>query len=325
MRQLRKLLFFLTIIVIGNSCNLFDEGISPVDSNFSTLSPNRYEVPNQPFIIDLRNYLHAKGGLNFRIERQASHGNLDFLEEAFLKYEPHEGFEGRDFFIVGIYAGNSLQDVDSTVEEIGEGKSQGFRYTYHDYYEVPMNGSVIVDSYPNSRQCLDSISSFGWRYNGRGNGSFLSYATNAYSLDYIYQPAPGFAGMDWIEQEISLMDRQGNTYEAQLLTAIEVTGSEAFLSEDCAEVWPNQFEVLEQEASDLYVVQVKYPKDNCALDHETLSVEFISSGEVVYEEGKIRYFNKDDQDYFPVIQYMITFSSGDVLRRRLQLQIISEE
>lgn len=321
LRRLAHLLFFLALISLF-SCNTLEEDASPEAIDTDALAPNRYTNPGQPMIVDLRRHIHAEGGLNFRVERQADHGNLNFRDDAFLKYEPDEFFEGKDFFVIGIYSGDRLISADSTVVEVGEAIAPCFQETLHDYYEVPINGYVGFDRYPNSEHCMDSVRITGLSYrSGDENGTLRFGFMPLIFSEIVYLPNPGFTGVDLVQYEVELSDENGRSLKANAVIAFEVTGSEAFLSDVCAGTWPNLLQTLDHNESDQYVIQVEFPQSGCDLNDYTVEIEYVSSGRATYQDGFITYNQEHPFDRFDLIQYIVKFPSGDVLRRRLNLRI----
>jgi len=108
----------VTIFLVNawlSGCDTVDEDFLGGGDQFDLQALEAHTLPDLPAVIDLLTGINSTVPITIKIAEQPLSGEIEFLEEAIVSYEPQKGFEGDDSFTYSISSENIREPVRNQV------------------------------------------------------------------------------------------------------------------------------------------------------------------------------------------------------------------
>ena len=117
---LKLLITMVTIFLVNawlSGCDTVDEDFLGGDDQIDLQVLEAHTLPDLPAVIDLLTGINSTVPITVRISEQPLSGELEFLEEAIVSYEPQIDFEGDDSFTYEI----SSEKIKPVMNQVNPG------------------------------------------------------------------------------------------------------------------------------------------------------------------------------------------------------------
>jgi hypothetical protein len=312
MIQLRKL-FAWSLLIAGMlySCDILQDDITPGGDELFNVDTDIRLLENSPFILDLGQAIQSVEDVKFQIGLQPNSGELEFVDETYLKYTPEDDMTASvDSFSIEMYNTNDeLLDADTLMIEFiaEESDIPCLNGAMADYFYVEMGGRVEFDPVDNDGYCEDEVSEYEiYILVAPKNGA----AEKVDGVHFVYEPDSGFVGYDYFVYGLEFVDNEGVSNYSAAIVEVEVKED---LEDDCRYdlfKLKKDFFIEDEELEDFYEIEIfKGEDDACETGEWTLDITEVMHGTAEpYDSQKaIKFIPSGENDSIDYIKYTVKF------------------
>jgi len=287
------LALFMSLMV---SCDTLQDDASPSGDELLDLEVDRQIQSGTSVLFDLKAVTNASSTVDFRIDQQASRGDLNFLEEGLLQYKPNSNFlSGSDLFSVQVVSEGAVLDTDTVVIEMVNDSTNlpCFGGALSEFFVLNKNQSILFNPLLNDGYCPDETAEVLLSFDQPANGTveIEHYGSIAENVGYelFYVPDEDFVGVDAFLYQVTFIDLEGVSHSSSAL--VEMTIIEDPMVDGC-DIWPNQELTFTGPIETYYEFPITFEQAFCTFLPHYLEIVSVSTGYAEFFEGQtmMRYY-----------------------------------
>ncbi len=224
----KSLLVALTMIIIG--CDDFENDLQLEDESLLQVVTSRQVTPGASILIDLKEANYSESEVTYGIERNAEKGELEFVQNGFLKYTLEKTASGNDLFSISISSGDRVIDIDTIGIEIITDTTMVscFGGAISDSYQLLPNQSLTLSPLINDGYCPDEVSSVELFIDKPTIGTLIEVGPDS----IIFISPSDFSGSTEFMYTLKLVDLEDEVYESSAFITIEAIETVCFEAVD---------------------------------------------------------------------------------------------